>query len=231
MSQRTGAQSIATLGRLRGGLNGRVIRAYRMAVALNQSEFADRVGITQGALSLWESGKTAISASSADRLWRVFDAPPWTPTLSAFIEKQAAAQRPTASLPVHDSGSYQTLLVWRWTPDLDLGDDPSSFEVRGIVTVRMEPGIEALALELPPQQRYQRGEIAVFRPKTGRDFTPGGLYLIQKVGAGRVVIAEHGGTAKRRGRLRARWPAAGDLTVTEDDVVLGCTFRGRYVPS
>jgi len=44
------------------------LRAIRESSGLNQSELADRAGVTQGAVSQWENGRTAISLPVLSRV-------------------------------------------------------------------------------------------------------------------------------------------------------------------
>jgi transcriptional regulator with XRE-family HTH domain len=214
-------------------VTGELVRRYRKLLGLQQSEFAERWGLTQGALSQIESGRLGISHERASLLSTTFSGTKGELAFKRFLGQFSVERRGSLPLVGHPSATFSTLTVWRWDEDLDLATDPIGLEQAGLITLRLQPGARALALEVPIDGA---AETLVFSPVEFVDLRSGDLVLHQTAGerTGPSVIAtvEHRGqTSSRRTRFRPILPKGKPREVRPSDLtgLLRCVYRARYV--
>lgn len=216
-------------------ITGELVRRYRKLIGLQQSEFANRWGLSQGALSQIEGGRLAISEDRATLLAKAFAGKGGEVPFPQFAQQFSRERRQSLPLVGHPTASYATLVAWRWSEDIDLAAEPVGLAPAGLVTLRLEQGVRALAFDAPlePDERH---ETLVFVPTPFAEIASGDLVLYQRAGNGpsAAVIAsvEHTGiTSSRRTRLHSMLPREKrGREVRAEDVaaLLRCVYRARY---
>ena len=119
-----------------GVLNGADIRRYRKTIRLTQVEFAERMGVSQSALSLLEGGRIAVSEDHAAQLRQRFGGHDFEPQFATFLRDLEARQKGTHAALTRATGRYLTLTVWRWEDGFDLSHAPGPECAVNVVTVR-----------------------------------------------------------------------------------------------
>lgn len=214
-------------------ITGDIVRRYRRLLGLQQSEFAERWGLTQGAQSQIESGRLAISEERAAVLSTTFSGTGGELPFTRYLRQFSRERRDSLPLIGHPSATYTTLTVWRWRDDLDLAADPIGLEQAGLVTIRLQPGVRALALEVQIKDGL---ETLVFTPVEFIDLRAGDLVLFQPAAddlptAAIAAVEQTGQTSSRRTRFRPILPKSKPREVRPSDLtgLLRCIYRGRYL--
>lgn len=214
-------------------ITGEIIRRYRKLLGLQQSEFAQRWGLTQGALSQIESGRLGISQERSALLSTTFSGTRAELPFKRFLSQFSAERRKALPLVGHPSATYTTLTVWSWREDLDLAADPIGLEHAGLVTIRLQPRVRALALEVPIKDGL---ETLVFAYTEYVDLRAGDVVLYQPasdepVAAAIATVEQSGQTSSRRTRFRPVSPKSKPREVRPADLagLLRCIYRGRYI--
>lgn len=216
-------------------ITGELIRRYRRLLGLQQTEFAERWGLTQGALSQIEGGLLGISEERAGLLAKTFTGKGGELPFSRFAQQFTRERKESLPLIGHPAASFTTLVVWRWSDAMDLAAEPVGIEPAGLVTLRLDQGERALAVEAL-LETDDRPETLVFVPAPFAGIQSGDLVLYQRAvdGPSTAVIAsaEHSGqTSSRRTRFRSILPRERrPREVRPEDLtaLLRCVYRARY---
>jgi transcriptional regulator with XRE-family HTH domain len=213
-------------------ITGAAVRAYRRELGLNQKQFAETLGVSQGAISLWEAGRIEIGKQSQQRLLEVFDDRRHDPQLGAFLkrfERERGCQTPLATNPLMRS---ITMTVWKWNDQFDLGPSQSGLEPCGMVTVCIDELGPAVAIEMPAAGRSERGDIVVFTRTDDTAPSSTGRWLVQQGrghGASQVLVLEvkRGGSSPPRSTVL--FPKGAAYQPSTVDAVFRAVFEGRYL--
>jgi len=155
-----------------GMLTSADVKRYRESIGLTQIEFAKRIGVSQSALSLMESGRIAVSDRHVERLREQFlgrgHEQPFTEFLSA-VEAERKASGPALTALI---GRYLTLTVWRWEDGFDLSRPPAPDQAVSVVTIQSTDR-QAIAFQMSRESKYWAGHellvLAECRPTEVKD--------------------------------------------------------------
>ena len=215
-----------------GPINGAAVKGFRQQLGLNQNAFAKRLGVSQGLVSQWEGGTTAVGPDSQRRLLEAFDGRGGEPSFETFLNEHKAARRGSAPLASHAASRAVTLAVYRWRDDFSLDAAPSQLEPAGFVTVSLDDIAESIAVELPASSRHARGDVMVFRRSEAAAPDATGHWLIQQrrgSGAGQVLVLEvkRGGSSPPRTKVLL--PKGATYAPTSVEAAFRAVFEGRYL--
>lgn len=159
-------------------MTGADIRRYRRAIGWKQTQFAAKIGLSQGALSMLEAGRIGVSEDHIAQLKKLFDGANLKPRFSDFLSQvqlERAQEQAAVSSP---GGRYLTLTAWLWQEGLDLGKPMPRDQAGGLVTVETH-GFEAIAFRMTTStSAWQKGEIIVFERCEQREIRNGELCLV-----------------------------------------------------
>jgi transcriptional regulator with XRE-family HTH domain len=216
-------------------ITGEVVRRYRRLLGLQQTEFAARWGLTQSALSQIEGGRLGISDERAELLAKAFAGIGDEMPFSRFAQQFTRERKASLPLVGHPAASYTTLVVWRWTDGIDLAAEPVGLQPAGLVTLRIDAGARAFAVEAPVAAE-ERHETLVFVPVPFSEIESDDLILYQRSSHGPATAAiasvEHiGQTSSRRTRFQPILPLekkAREVRPQELTALLRCVYRAQY---
>lgn len=217
-------------------ISGSTIRAYRERLELTQKDFADRLGMSQGLISLIELGRGSVSKRLLKRLQLKSEEGAFKLGFSEFLTTGGMVIQADES----EFRAAQPIPLEPWTGRIDLRK-PADKGTEGRIYL---PGLPegARAFHFNPSPRFlDPNTIAVFRPTQFIELIRDQVVLIQiKVRHGTKELPAsiaHLGRAivVRRGRRHIHQFEAADpnvqVAVFEDEsieVAMTCCFCGKY---
>ncbi len=218
-------------------VTGSDVRRFRRQIGWNQKRFAERMSLSQSALSLLESGKIGVSDEHLARLRAKFSGDEVSTTFEQFLAEvnaSAAAQRAA----LHSPGARHVLLtVWGCEGGLDLARPLPPSQAVGLVAVR-DSARPAIALSMPrASAHWAAGEILVFEECSTDHVRNGAVCLVQVAqprgrGTRTVIAVAHVGPTKREQSLHFEpISPAGPVFAVEPAAIIALlrvTFRARY---
>ena len=211
-------------------ITGADIRQYRKELGLTQRDFAEKLCMSQAALSLIEKGRTALSEEHLRRLAEQFGRPEIGPSFDEFVRRLDEASANLATAIDTPGSRHQTLTVWQWSEDIDLSRPFKPTQAAGLVTVgsSKEAGI-AFRMSTDSAQ-WAKGDVLVFESCRLDNLHDGSLCLVQlsvpKTKRGKKQAA--GAKNKQRSAI----PAGPAWRLTETIIALAhiaAQKRGRSV--
>jgi len=219
-------------------VTGADIRRYRKAISQTQIRFAERLGISQAALSMIEQGRTAISDEHLRRLTERFDAPEYRPAFREFLRKLEASRAESQAALDTPRSRYLTLTVWAWEEGIDLSRAMSPEQAVELMTIRT-PDEPAIAFAMPKKSQFwAEGEVFAFERCAREDVRDGDVCMVQvrppRARATRTMIGVAHSAPAKRGRSVQIEPVSppGPIFPVEDESVIGvfrAVYRGRYL--
>lgn len=218
-------------------LHGADIKRYRKSVGLTQVEFAKRMGVSQSALSLLESGRIAVSDDHVAELTDRFRGRSLKQTFTEFLSALKATQAAAGASLATSTGHYLTLTVWRWEDGFDLGGPPAPEMAVNVVTIRATDK-PTIAFQMPrASPHWAQDEILVFEECRPGDLKHGDLCLIHTVrGQARaprttIGVAQLGDSRGQGAKIIPLKGKGSALTAKADSIrsLLRVSFRARAV--
>lgn len=164
-------------------LNGADIRRYRKSIELTQVDFAKRMGVSQSALSLLESGRIAVSDDHVAELTDRFRGRGLKQMFTEFLLALKATQAAAGASLATSTGHYLTLTVWRWEDGFDLGGPPAPEMAVNVVTMRAADK-PTIAFQMPrASPHWAEDEILVFEECAPSELKDGDVCLFGTVTA------------------------------------------------
>jgi len=219
-------------------ISGADIRRYRKLLGWNQRKFAERLGVTQAALSMIESGRIAISDDHIAKLDRAFENPKGGMTFIEFKHSLERHQATDIAATTAPAGRYLTLNVWRWQEGFDLGRVPAPDQTVDFVTIRATTK-PVVAFAMPKSTpHWQKDEILVFEQSGTESIGDGDVCLVQlktpRSGNVRTIIAVAKLIRAERGKAMQLHPIspAGPALAPEPEAIqtmFRAMFRARQL--
>jgi transcriptional regulator with XRE-family HTH domain len=218
-------------------LNGADIRRYRKTIRLTQVEFAERMGVSQSALSLLESGRIAVSEDHVGQLRQQFGGREFKPSFPKFLEDLEVSRKAAQAALTTATGRYLTLTVWRWEDGFDLSHPPGPECAVNVVTVRATD-LPTIAFQMPrASTHWAKNEILVFEECQPDELADGDICLLQvatsrsRVPRTTIGLAQLGATSNSPSTIT---PLKGRGSVMRADsesvrALLRVSFRAREV--
>lgn len=164
-------------------LTGADIRRYRKSIGHTQVEFAERMGVSQSALSLMESGRIAVSEDHVDQLKERFRGREVKRAFTDFLTSLKATRAAAGASLATSTGRYLTLTVWRWEDGFDLGGPPAPEMAVNVVTIRATDK-PTIAFQMPRvSPHWAKDEILVFEECGPSELKDGDICLVGAVTA------------------------------------------------
>lgn len=211
-------------------ITGPVLRQYRRALGIKQSELGEALGVSQAAISLAESGRLPLSDALRETLADRYDHPSVSPRLGEFL-----AQLEREAPPRLAQQASMTLPVYTWSPSFDPQDEPRDPPV-DLVTLRSSSSAIAVAMPTSTEE-WKAGEILVFALCEPADCKPGDLVLLQPTKRPRNAASMVAAVERLKGRSSAHrrlmpvQPNGPAVPADAESVVFvaRCVYRAQYL--
>lgn len=205
-------------------MTGSDIRRFRKTIGLTQIDFSARMGVSQSALSLLESGQIVVSKDYIELLREQFSGKKFDPTFERYMKDLQRAQQSGREALSPGAGRHLTLTVWEWEEGFDLARTPHRDRAVDLVMVRAMAGA-AMAFRMPDSSPYWRKkEILVFAECGVGDLRAEDVCLVQFVPPrGRstrtvLAIAQMEGSKRSSLTLRPLSPRASQMRPDSDQI-------------
>ncbi len=218
-------------------LTGADIRRYRKSIGHTQVEFAERMGVSQSALSLLESGRIAVSEVHVDQLKERFRGRDVKRAFTKFLTSLKARRAAAGASLATSIGRYLTLTVWRWEDGFDLGGPPAPETAVNVVSIRATDK-PMIAFQMPQASpHWAKDEILVFEECGPSELKDGDVCLVGVVTARsrrlRTTLGvTHLGKARHDApQIQPLAPKGAPVAVNAESmrILLRVSFRARVV--
>ena len=208
-------------------ITGADIRRYRKELGLTQRDFAEKLCMSQAALSLIEKGRTALSEEHLQRLAEHFVHTEFDPGFDEFVHRLGEASANLATALDTPGSRHLTLTVWQWSEDLDLSRPFKPTQAVDLITVG-STNEASVAFRMSTESPYwAKGDVLVFEGCRLDDLRDGSLCLVQlsmpKMKKSKEQVA--GAKNKRRNAIPAGPATEAIIAITH----VAAQKRGRSV--
>lgn len=218
-------------------LTGVDIRRYRKSIGHTQVAFAERMGVSQSALSLLESGRIAVSEDHVAELKERFRGRDVKRAFTEFLTSLKASRAAAGASLATSTGRYLTLTVWRWEDGFDLGGPPAPETAVNVVSIRVTDK-PSIAFQMPrASPHWSKDEILVFEECGPNELKDGDVCLVGAVTARSrrlqtTLGVAHLGKARRGApKIQPLAPKGAPVAANAESIrtLLRVSFRARAV--
>ncbi len=219
-------------------MSGLDIRRYRKRIGWNQTRFAERLGVSQSALSLIESGRVAVSEDHITKLRQAFAGSQTRPAFRDFLRDLDRGRAEGQAALTTSRGRYLMLPVWRWESGFDLSSALAPEHAVDMVTVRATKDPTIAFAMTKASEHWTQGEILVFERCRRTDLEDGDVCLLQvrlpRAKRNKTTLAVAHVVPDKGGQTVQFEPIspAGPIFSTKDDALpalLRVVYRGRHL--